>query len=215
MLFNLQEDELNLEVKQSIEKKWSRHVYGVDCPAELSKNNKPILGTNKYILSMFPYPSGKLHLGHVRVYTLSDVIARFYRLQGYSVKSLSFTLLQSTARNDEYVFKKIYECIFISQVIHPMGWDAFGLPAENAARDNNIEPVKWTEDNIKYMKNQIISIGCSFDWKRELSTCDPSYYKWSQWLFAQLWEKGLVYKKRVCNYGYFQHFMLACLGPYL
>lgn len=79
-----------------------------------------------------------------------------------------------------------------------MGWDAFGLPAENAARDNNIEPVKWTEDNIKFMKDQIISIGCCFDWKRELSTCDPSYYKWTQWLFTQLWEKGLVYKKRVC-----------------
>lgn len=78
-----------------------------------------------------------------------------------------------------------------------MGWDAFGLPAENAARDNNIEPEKWTKDNIEFMKKQIISTGCCFDWHRELATCDPSYYKWTQWLFTKLWEKGYVYKKRV------------------
>lgn len=91
-----------------------------------------------------------------------------------------------------------------------MGWDAFGLPAENAARDHNIEPEKWTRENIDLMKEQIISVGCSFDWKRELATCDPSYYKWTQWLFCKLWEKGLVYRKRVRNNpNYTSHLLMA------
>ncbi|MEK9771426.1 MAG: leucine--tRNA ligase [Nitrosomonadales bacterium] len=117
-----------------------------------------------YVLSMFPYPSGKLHMGHVRNYTIGDVISRFKRLNGFNV-------------------------------MQPMGWDAFGLPAENAALQNETLPDKWTYSNISAMKKQLKSLGLSVDWKRELATCDPSYYKWEQWLFIQLYKKGLIYKK--------------------
>jgi leucyl-tRNA synthetase len=117
-----------------------------------------------YVLSMFPYPSGKLHMGHVRNYTIGDVISRFKRLNNFNV-------------------------------MQPMGWDAFGLPAENAAIQNKTSPEKWTFANIDAMKSQLNSLGLSLDWGREIATCDPEYYKWEQWLFIQLYKKGLIYKK--------------------
>ena len=117
-----------------------------------------------YCLSMLPYPSGKLHMGHVRNYSIGDVISRYQRMQG-------------------------------KNVLQPMGWDAFGMPAENAAIKNNVPPAAWTADNIDEMRSQLQRLGFAYDWSREVATCHPEYYRWEQWFFTRLFEKGLAYKK--------------------
>jgi len=143
-----------------IELKWQKHwaEMGLDCTPKDSDQPK------FYALSMFPYPSGSLHMGHVRNYTITDVIARLKRMQGY-------------------------------QVLHPMGWDAFGLPAENAAIDRGVPPAQWTYQNIAQMRQQLQRLGLSIDWQREVTTCAPDYYRWTQWLFLQFYQAGLAYQK--------------------
>ena len=117
-----------------------------------------------YCLEMFPYPSGKIHMGHVRNYTIGDVLARHKKMQGFNV-------------------------------LHPMGWDSFGMPAENAAKQNNLDPKEWTQTNIETMKSQLKKLGLSIDWDREISTCNSDYYKHQQKIFLDLYDKGLVYRK--------------------
>ena len=145
---------------QEIEKRWQAKWEEKKAFFTPDSDDKP----KYYALSMFPYPSGKLHMGHVRNYTITDVIARFKKAQGYNV-------------------------------LHPMGWDSFGLPAENAAMQRGANPEAWTDENIAYMTKQLKMLGLSYDWEREVATCKPDYYKWTQWLFIQLYKKGLAYKK--------------------
>ena len=144
------------QIETDVQKKWS--------DTDAFEVTEDPVKEKFYCLSMFPYPSGKLHMGHVRNYTIGDVISRYQRMQG-------------------------------KNVLQPMGWDAFGLPAEGAAIKNNVPPAKWTYENIDYMRGQLKRLGFAYDWNRELATCDPDYYRWEQWFFTKLFEKELVYKK--------------------
>ncbi|HEX2964449.1 MAG TPA: leucine--tRNA ligase, partial [Syntrophorhabdaceae bacterium] len=151
---------MNAYEPHGIEEKWQKiweqnGVFQVEEDAEKQKY---------YLLEMFPYPSGKIHMGHVRNYSIGDVVARYKRMRGLNV-------------------------------LHPMGWDAFGMPAENAAIERGLAPAKWTYDNIAYMRTQLKRLGFGYDWRRELATCDVDYYKWEQWIFLKMYEKGLVYRK--------------------
>ncbi|KAM9308221.1 leucine--tRNA ligase, mitochondrial [Gastrophryne carolinensis] len=154
------EKSYGLETRKKIENYWRHRIK--DRFTQISKVDKS--KPKFYVLSMFPYPSGKLHMGHVRVYTLSDVVSRFQKMRGL-------------------------------QVINPMGWDAFGLPAENAAIERGLNPDDWTQSNIEHMRQQLERIGMSFSWDREITTCSPSYYKWTQYLFVKMYEAGLAYQK--------------------
>ncbi len=146
---------------KKIESKWQTH-WEKEKTFRVEENSEK---EKFYLLEMFPYPSGRIHMGHVRNYTIGDAMARFKRMQGYNV-------------------------------LHPIGWDSFGLPAENAAIKNNTHPAKWTFENIKSMRAQIKKLGFSYDWDREIATCHPEYYRWNQWIFLQLMERGLVYRKK-------------------
>ena len=145
---------------QELEKRWQKYYEDNNTFKTYNDSDKP----KYFALSMFPYPSGKLHMGHVRNYTITDVIARFKKMNGFNV-------------------------------LHPIGWDSFGLPAENAAMQHGVDPAKWTDENIAYMTGQLKRLGLSYDWDREVTTCKEEYYKWTQWLFIQLYKKGLAYKK--------------------
>lgn len=152
----MQEQYQPSQIEPQIQAKWEQErAFNV-----VENKDKPKF----YCLSMFPYPSGKLHMGHVRNYTIGDVRSRFKKMQGYNV-------------------------------LQPMGWDAFGMPAENAAIDRQVAPAEWTYSNIDYMKNQLKSLGFALDWERELATCRPEYYRWEQLLFTKLFKKGIVYRK--------------------
>ncbi|MES2979141.1 MAG: leucine--tRNA ligase [Pseudomonadota bacterium] len=170
----MQDKYQHLDVERQAQAKWTAaDAYRVT----EDDGNKP--HGKYYACSMLPYPSGKLHMGHVRNYTINDMLARHLRMKGYNV-------------------------------LMPMGWDAFGLPAENAALKNGVPPAKWTYENIAYMKKQMQAMGLAIDWSREVATCDPSYYKWNQWLFLKMLEKGIAYRKtQVVNWDPVDQTVLA------
>ena len=147
---------------KEIEHKWQKVWDGQKSFTVQNQTAKP----KSYILEMLPYPSGRLHMGHVRNYAIGDAIARYKRALGYAV-------------------------------LHPMGWDAFGLPAENAAAERQVDPAEWTVENIQTMKRQLQAIGFSYDWEREVATCQPNYYGHEQKLFLDFWRKGLAYRKEI------------------
>ena len=159
-----------LEIEQKYQKKWEEN------------NSFAVKDDNSqkyFVLEMFPYPSGRIHMGHVRNYTMGDVVARFKRLKGFDV-------------------------------LHPMGWDSFGLPAENAAIENNVHPQVWTRENIATMKKQLKKLGLSVDWNSEISTCEPDYYKFEQKMFLDFYKAGIAYKKEtVVNWDPIEQTVLA------
>jgi len=147
-------------VPKDVEQKWQQRWQQDQTFRVTERSDKP----KYYLLEMFPYPSGRIHMGHVRNYAIGDVVARFKRMQGFNV-------------------------------LHPMGWDAFGMPAENAAIEHGTHPAKWTYENIDNMRQQLKRMGLSYDWQREFATCDPTYYHWEQLIFLKMFERGLAYKK--------------------
>ena len=171
----MQDKYQHLDVERDAQTQWrAADAYSV---SEDTTGQKP--KGKYYACSMLPYPSGKLHMGHVRNYTINDMLTRYLRMQGYNV-------------------------------LMPMGWDAFGLPAENAALKNGVPPAKWTYENIAYMKQQMQALGLAIDWRREVATCDPTYYKWNQWLFLKMLEKGIAYRKtQVVNWDPVDQTVLA------
>ncbi len=182
MVHPMQDKYKHLDVEKSAQQHWAQPLWNGHEAYRVSEGALDAQGKPKpkfYACSMLPYPSGKLHMGHVRNYTINDMLARSLRMKGYNV-------------------------------LMPMGWDAFGLPAENAALKNGVPPAKWTFENIAYMKQQMQAMGLAIDWSREVATCDPSYYKWNQWLFLKMLEKGIAYRKtQVVNWDPVDQTVLA------
>ncbi|MBK7312806.1 leucine--tRNA ligase [Candidatus Aalborgicola defluviihabitans] len=178
----MQDKYQHLDIEKAAHAHWAQPLWNGQNAYRVTEDARDAQGNLKkkfYACSMLPYPSGKLHMGHVRNYTINDMLARYLRMNG-------------------------------NNVLMPMGWDAFGLPAENAALKNKVPPAKWTYDNIAYMKGQMQAMGLAIDWSREVATCDPTYYKWNQWLFLKMLEKGIAYRKtQVVNWDPVDQTVLA------